>query len=164
MESYRHTQPGTVVRWALLLGMLPLPCLSLMHVPHFPVLPFYLVLFPLLLFSQILLWSLTIEINPGHFKFWFGPGLIRKTIPLVRVESCEPVDGIRAWGIHWGGKRGWLYNVSGFRAVALTLHGGKRLMVGTDEPEKVCQAVAKAKSELGSGDTAAWGQGGPQAP
>jgi hypothetical protein len=94
--------------------------------------------------SSLLLWSLTIEINASHFRFWFGPGLIKKTIPIVKIKACEPVDGILAWGIHWAGKRGWLYNVSGRRAVALTLTDGGHLMVGTDEPERVCEAVSLA--------------------
>jgi hypothetical protein len=148
MLPYRHTQPGTVVRWALLAAMFPfigLPWLLSLPLP----LPARLTI-PLLALgvpiSLFLLWSMTIEITATHFKFWLGPGIIRKTLPIMRIQGCEPVDGILAWGIHWAGKRGWLYNVSGRRAVALTLTDGGALMVGTDEPEKVCEAVAQAKA------------------
>ena len=49
------------------------------------------------------------------------------------------------WGIHLT-PRGGLYNVSGFRAVAVRLKGGKRFLLGTDEPERVCEAISLALS------------------
>jgi hypothetical protein len=41
---------------------------------------------------------------------------------------------------------GWLYSVSGLAAVELTLQDGKRLRIGTDEPERLCQAIGQAQS------------------
>lgn len=151
MECYRHTQPGTVLRWALLLGLLPLPLVAWLA-PALPLLPLLAALAAVTAVSAVLLWSLTVEVNAAHFKFWFGPGLIRKTVPLARIQSWEKIGGIRAWGIHWAGKKGWLYNVSGFEAVALTLDNGQRFMVGTDEPDLLCEAVAKAKAAFAVGD------------
>lgn len=145
---YQHTQAGTVVRWALLCGLAPLlafPWIMPSPMPV-PALATVLVLLISVPASVILLWSLTIEITATHFSFRLGPGFIRKTVPIVRIASCVPVDGILAWGIHWGGRRGWLYNVSGRRAVALTLSDGKAFMVGTDEPERVCEAIGQAKA------------------
>lgn len=149
MTPYRHTQAGTVVRWAMFAGLLPLPALLLLPVPKaFSVgIIAALVIMPLVL--GYLLWSLTIEISPAHFKFWFGPGLIGKTVPLALVAHCEPVTGLRAWGIHWAGtKKGWLYNVSGRQAVAVSLEDGTRFTVGTDEPQSVCDAVSQARTAL----------------
>jgi hypothetical protein len=80
--------------------------------------------------------------------------LIGKTVPVAAIAGCEPVDGLWAWGIHWAGKRGWLFNVSGHQAVALTLSDGKRLMVGTDEPQRLCQAVAEARTAFAAGEQA----------
>ena len=154
MSPYRHTQPGTVVRWALLAPLLALVALPLMPVP-WPVLgPLMGLVAAIGAVSVVLLWSLTIEVTPAHFKFWFGPGLIGKTLPVARIVSCTPVDGLWAWGIHWAGKRGWLYNVSGHRAVALRLSDGKALMVGTDEPERLCEAVAQARAGFTAGEQA----------
>jgi hypothetical protein len=148
MNFYRHTQAGTVIRWALLAGLLPLTALAWL-----PAIPPTLVVLLLALAivtvaSTLLLWSLTIEISPAHFKFWFGPGLIGKTVALVDITACDPVDGIRAWGIHWAGKKGWLYNVSGFQALSISLKNGQRFMVGTDEPASVCEALAKARQRF----------------
>lgn len=159
MIPYRHTQPGTVIRWALLGGLLPLPLLALL--PPGPILwvPLMAGLALLDLLMLALFWSLTVEVTSVHLAFWFGPGLISRRLPLVRVVTCEPVDGIRSWGIHWAGQRGWLYNVSGLQAVAVTLSEGGRLMVGTDQPEALCAAVTQAKAAFAAVEDA-----GPVAP
>ena len=49
----------------------------------------------------------------------------------------------RQRGIRWWG-HGWLYNVSGFKAVEIELASGKRLRIGTDEPERLAQAISAA--------------------
>jgi hypothetical protein len=150
MTPYRHTQAGTVVRWAVLAGLLPLPALYLLPIPPMLVVVIVTVLVSVPVLLIFLLWSLTIEVSPAHFKFWFGPGWIGKTVPMARVAGCEPMDKkIMAWGIHWAGPtKGWLYNVSGFQAVVVSLEDGTRFMVGTDEPQAVCEAVAKAQATL----------------
>jgi hypothetical protein len=43
-------------------------------------------------------------------------------------------------GIHLS-RFGWLYNVSGFDAVAIILKSGKRFALGTDEPDALLQAL-----------------------
>jgi len=49
------------------------------------------------------------------------------------------------WGIHLT-PSGWLYNVGGARAVQLDLHNGRSLRVGTDEPERLCEAITVLKA------------------
>src|SRR5262245_12395752 len=88
--------------------------------------------------------TLTVEVTADRLRFWFGPGFPRKTIPVqdiqsVRVVANSPFFG---WGIHWFGP-GWLYNVSGLRAIELELQGGRKLRIGSDEPEALAQAVAQ---------------------
>jgi hypothetical protein len=80
--------------------------------------------------------SLTIVITDRELHWRFGPGLIRKRVPLAEIVAVRPVKiNLReGWGIHWT-RFGWLYNVSGFGAVAVTLRSGKRFALGTDEPE-----------------------------
>ena len=36
---------------------------------------------------------------------------------------------------------GWLYNVSGFDAVAITLRDGRKFAVGTDDPHGLITAI-----------------------
>jgi hypothetical protein len=47
------------------------------------------------------------------------------------------------WGIRYGSK-GKAYNVSGSRGVRLELSNGKRLLIGSQRPEELSEAVAAA--------------------
>jgi hypothetical protein len=40
--------------------------------------------------------------------------------------------------------------------VAVTLADGRRFMVGTDEPEQLCQAVAEARAQVAAVDAGAY--------
>ena len=88
--------------------------------------------------------SLTIEIADGELRWWFGPGWIRKRVPLATVASAKVVRTslLEGWGIHYS-RFGWLYNVSGFDAVAVTLNNGKRFCLGSDEPETLAAELTR---------------------
>src|SRR4051794_15093141 len=64
--------------------------------------------------------SLTIEVSDTELRWHFGPGFPRKRVPLNEVASAEAVHTSfwNGWGIHYT-PRGWLYNVSGYGAVAI---------------------------------------------
>jgi len=86
--------------------------------------------------------SLTIAVRDGQLSWWFGPGIVKKTIPLASIAAAQPTTTsiLNGWGIHLTG-RGWLYNVAGRQAVLVTQHDGKRFLLGTDEPESLAQAI-----------------------
>jgi len=86
--------------------------------------------------------SLTIEITVDELRWHFGPGLISKRVPLAEIASAKMVQTtfLEGWGIHLS-RFGWLYNVSGRGAVAITLRNGKRFALGTDEPEALCAII-----------------------
>jgi hypothetical protein len=72
----------------------------------------------------------------------FGPGIIRKKVRLAEIVRCDPIR-IRwwyGWGIHLT-PYGWLYNVSGFNAVAITLRDGRKIAFGTDDPHGLVDAI-----------------------
>lgn len=86
--------------------------------------------------------SLTVEVENGFLKFWFGPGFIKKNIDLSQVVDCQAVKN--SWLCGWGIRltpNGWLYNVSGFEAVEIKLKSGKQFRLGTDQPTELCQAI-----------------------
>jgi hypothetical protein len=63
-------------------------------------------------------------------------------VRLAEIVGCEPIR-IRwwyGWGIHLT-PCGWLYNVSGFDAVAITLRNGKKVALGTDDPYGLVTAI-----------------------
>jgi hypothetical protein len=86
--------------------------------------------------------SLTIAVRDGQLSWWFGPGIVKKTVPLSTIASAEPttISVFSGWGIHLTG-RGWLYNVAGRQAVLITQQDGKRFLLGTDEPDNLAQVI-----------------------
>lgn len=86
--------------------------------------------------------SLTVEVTDQHLRWRFGPGFIRKKVLLSDIGHAEVTRTkvIEGWGIHRT-SRGWLYNVSGFQAVAIRLKTGKRFLLGSDEPEALVMAL-----------------------
>jgi hypothetical protein len=135
---YWHQQRGTLVVAILL----PL-ALAILGLGIWKFKPICLAA-PILLLAAWLFHSLTIEISGGELRWQFGPGWIRKSIPLAEIASARVVrtNFHEGWGIHWS-RFGWLYNVSGFDAVAVTLHDGKKFALGTDEPARLVEAIQK---------------------
>jgi transcriptional regulator with XRE-family HTH domain len=90
--------------------------------------------------------SLTTRVENGFIKWNFGVGLISKAVPISRVLTNRPVRNKAWWGI---GIRvipgGWLYNVSGLRSVELVLDDGKRIRIGSDDPDEFSQAIDQAR-------------------
>jgi len=142
MVRYEHTQRGTIIQAALLIGAVICFGLSrLVAAPPF-VVPMVLVVFVV---CAYMFSSLTIHITDHALHWCFGPGTFRKTLALADIKTAEVtrtrlLDG---WGIHKT-SRGWLYNVSGFDAVLITLHSGKGILLGTDEPDRLRSAILRA--------------------
>jgi len=137
-EHYRHTQTGWAVIWAMMAAAILLTLMALASGGAFPVALVAVLLLPLALFS-----TLTVVVDDTYLSFHFTLGLIRKRVPLWQIRHYAPVRNpwYYGWGIHlYPG--GTLYNVSGSRAVEILRTGGRRLRVGTNEPECVCSAIA----------------------
>jgi len=99
-----------------------------------------------------LFWSMTVQVTGEALEFWFGPGVIRRRVPLADIVTAEEVRTTiwQGWGIHWT-TRGWLYNVSGFDAVRGHLKTGKAILVGTDEPQALADAIREGISRTAGG-------------
>jgi hypothetical protein len=141
VTRYEHTQIGHVIIWSLLaIILIAAGGLTGHHAP--PV-----VVSIILLVCLVLFYKLKITIEDGTLCACFGPGIIRKRVPLAEIVECEPIR-IRwwyGWGIHLT-PRGWLYNVSGFDAVAITLRNGGKFALGTDDPNGLTAALREAIS------------------
>ncbi len=144
MFRYEHTQRGTVLLVTLLMAVLFLLVLDRLAATARGI---PLTLTGILAICGFLFSSLTIRITDQALHWQFGPGLIRKQVPLKDIESTEVTETtfLQGWGIHYTA-RGWLYNVSGFRAVAVRLKNGKQFLLGTDEPEKLHTVILRARS------------------
>ena len=97
----------------------------------------------IMLVSAFVFSSLTIVVRDGQLSWWFGPGVVKKTVPLSTIVSAKPTTTslINGVGIHLT-MRGWLYNVAGRRAVLVTQSDGNRFLIGTDEPERLAKAIS----------------------
>jgi hypothetical protein len=89
--------------------------------------------------------GLTVTIDKAFIRIRFGPGVFWKTYSLATISDCRPVWNGWWWGygIRWY-FRGWLYNIAGFEAVEITFKSGKKIRIGTDQPDMLTQAVKQA--------------------
>jgi hypothetical protein len=70
----------------------------------------------------------------------FGPvALFKRSVEYDQIESAEigrttVLDG---WGIHWSLRGGWVWNIWGRDCVVIRFRDGGRLMVGTDDVDRL---------------------------
>jgi hypothetical protein len=136
--AYRHTQIGWVLLAALAAGAGVVVFAAGKAGWSTPA----SVVLTLLIAVAVLFCTLTVMINGGLIECRYGPGLIRKYIPLATVRGVRTVR--TAWYQGWGIRLtsdGWLFNVSGLDAVEVELSDGKRIRIGTDEPQALAAAI-----------------------
>ena len=139
---YHHKQIGYLLIGALLAGLIFIGIL-MFKTEFNPITVFVLIVIGICLY---LFHSLTIEINDQHLIFFFAHGFLKKKIAIAEIEKAEIVTN--RWYYGWGVrliKNGWLYNVSGFKAVEIQKKDGKTVRIGSDEPENVKQVIEKLK-------------------
>lgn len=149
MELYRHTQIGHVIRLSLGAGILFVAIVFGITLNGGLTMPAIITgaTLGLLALSLLLFHSMTVSVREGEIALSFGPGIIRKSIATADVASCRTVRNpwYYGWGIHLT-PAGWLFNVSGFDAVEVTLANGRRYRIGTDAPQELEAAIRKLKS------------------
>ncbi|MGC8763382.1 MAG: hypothetical protein ACP5VN_07095 [Acidobacteriota bacterium] len=142
--EYPHRQVGWTVLSFLAAGvlvslLLPRTAGGLPSDPRGRVVLLFL---PLVLALGAAFATLTVQVDRDRLLLRFGLGLWRRTVPLAEVESARPLKIPWTWGY---GIRlapgGWLYRVGGRDGVGLRLRGGRRLYVGTDDPEGLLGAL-----------------------
>jgi hypothetical protein len=144
MDTYRHTQRGTTILTLLGIGMLIVVIALGTQAGVAPLLAVLLVL----AVAAVLFGSLTIEIRDGMLTWSFGPGLLHKRVRVADIQGWAVVQN--PWWYGWGIRltpNGWLYNVAGQNAVEITMKSGRRLRIGTDEPEQLSTALQRAVAE-----------------
>lgn len=143
MKEYEHRQTAFWTLYAL-----GLPALIYLVIGAFsPATRPALFVAVVLLLCAFFFWNLTITIQHETLRASFGPGLVRKTVPVADIVACEPIRTRWWWG--WGihlTPYGWLYNVSGFDAVVVTLRNGRRFCLGTDQPNELIAAIRRVAS------------------
>lgn len=152
---YEHTQKG---HKAIVFGLLLIifagsaACFILLDIVPMrtasEVVYYWIVAAAWLLNGAFLIWlmlitsALTVVIEDGFIRIRFGGGAWRKKFGLEQIMRAEAVRNKWSfgWGIHYTGSA-WLYNVSGLDAVEITMQNGGKRRIGTDEPEKLTEAI-----------------------
>jgi prepilin signal peptidase PulO-like enzyme (type II secretory pathway) len=89
-------------------------------------------------------YSITVTVDEKEVTAVFGIGLIKKKIPIDTIENVEAARN--KWYYGWGIRyvlfqNTWMYNCSGLDAVQLYFKDGKKFRIGTDEPDKLINAI-----------------------
>ena len=141
-RPYRHTQIG----WQVYGAIIPL---TLILIWGFVTQDFqvFAILIVIVAAAFAFFGWLTVDINASRVLVKFGIGVIRRSLSLDTIRGFAPVKN--PWYYGWGIRftpHGILYNVSGFQAVEILLDDGRRVRVGTDEPEALVRALHAATS------------------
>ncbi len=138
MIQYQHRQFAKTLMIILSLGTIICLILATQQSHRYISLGVALLLF----ICGIIFSRLSIEVTDEDLRWKFGSGLIQKTVKLSEIEAVEITRTtlIEGWGIHLT-RRGWLYNISGWKAVVIKLKQNQQFLLGTDEPEKLVSAI-----------------------
>jgi hypothetical protein len=142
---YEHTQIGYLIICVLFAATVCVAITGIVAPSDRGVLLIDATIELILLICAIMFCKLTIKIDEETLQVCFGIGLICKKVPLIEIVACDPIR-IRwwyGWGIHLT-PYGWLYNVSGLDAVAITLRNGRRFALGTNDPDGLVEAIRRS--------------------
>jgi len=130
--EYRHTQIGYTILVFLALAIIVILSVT----PDMASSIYTLLPISILLVVSGLFCSLTIQIGDGTLCWFFGPRFWKKKIRLTEVKHAEIVTNSwwHGWGIRFTNS-GWLYNVSGLKAVQITTR------LGTNDPVGLLNAI-----------------------
>jgi hypothetical protein len=86
--------------------------------------------------------KLTIRIDDEALRAFLALGITCEKVSLAEIVACEPIriQWWHGWGIHLT-PYGWLYNVSGLDAVAITLRNRQKFALGTDDQNGLITAI-----------------------
>lgn len=145
--KYKHTQKAGVPFYAILAAGI-LSCVITFFEQSSPPIAVLVGILLVLIWAILLMSSLTVTIDKQFLHVRFGPGVYFVKFALSNIADIGPKYGtwwIWGWGIKWY-FTGWLYNIAGFKSVEIILKNGKKRRIGTDQPEKLADAIKKAIS------------------
>ena len=64
-----------------------------------------------------------------------------RDIRSASAVTYHPIMDYGGWGVRWSFK-GWCYNVSGNRGVTVALANGSSVLIGSQRPEELTEAIA----------------------
>ena len=145
--KYKHTQKAGVPFYAAL--AVPVVLGIMFCVSEFPPVGLLVLVVCLLVYLLLMLSSLTVTIDEQFLRVRFGPGVFFRKFPVSEFAGIglKYTTFIWGWGIRWY-FGGWLYNIAGFKSVEIIFKNGKKIRIGTNEPEKLSEAIRQAMRQV----------------
>lgn len=144
---YKHTQLAWVI-WAIITWIATFLAMAAVLIGNnIGVIGFALVL----ILVAVAFYGLTVEVDKEKqsISWWFGPGVAKKSVPFSDIAYVKPVRNSFRHGI---GMRisndGWVYSVSGFSAIEITLHDGMKYRIGTNDQSNLLAAFPNSLTEI----------------
>jgi hypothetical protein len=101
------------------------------------------------LFLITTFYRMATELTPSELRVRFGwVPLFGEAVPLRHILGCEavtyrPLD-FGGWGLRGSWRGGGALNARGDRGVRLALDNGKSLIIGSQRPEALAEAIGRA--------------------
>lgn len=91
--------------------------------------------------------AITYRLSPLHFR--------TKRIPWSEVQESfirkyKPMREYGGWGLRYGFRNGWAFNMKGNMGMQLVLRNGKRILIGTQRPEELRAYLVSLGKNTGS--------------
>src|SRR3990167_2609605 len=158
MTPYKHTQIGYLM---LVITLVVLVFFAWIQITARAETPSYdsganfaiTAIMALILFILVSFSTLTVAIDEQFLRIRFGWGIFRKKFLLTDIAAIRKVKNhwYYGWGIRlWFWPKMWIFNVSGFDAIELTMKNGKIYRIGPDEPEKLEAAIKQVIARMAS--------------
>ncbi len=149
MTTYKHTQIGYLILGVTLITLVLFVSIyitALAEPPSVDSGPNLLVstIMTFIVFILASFSTLTVSIDEKYIRIKFGYGIFSKCFSMSDISSVKQVKNCwyYGWGIRlWPRPYMWIYNVSGFDAIELTMKNGKVYRIGTDDAIKLYMAI-----------------------
>lgn len=156
--NYKHTQIGYLMLVVILAVLVLFAWVNFMASAEPPSVDsgtnlLVTAIMALILFILASFCSLQVAVDEAYVKIKFGYGIFRKKFLLSEIASVKAVKNhwYYGWGIKgWLWPQMWIFNVSGFDAVEIKMKNNKTYRIGTDEPEKLEQAILQTLPSIQS--------------
>ena len=146
METKKYTQFGTlsviVMAPFLIFSLIMIISSGFKDLTQFGVLSFVAII---MLICLLTFYKSTIYIDDTYIYFKLGIGIVAKKYLISDIQSCKSVRNNPLFGIGIRKiPKGWLYNVSGLRAIELTFKNKKSIVrIGTNQPDEIAETISK---------------------
>jgi len=152
MTAYKHTQIGylmLVVTLAVLVLFTWLQITARAEPPSYDSGTNFAVsaIMVLILFILASFTTLTTSIDKNYLQIKFGYGIFTKRFILNQITSVQTVKNhwYYGWGIRlWLWPKMWIYTISGFDAVEITMKNGEVYRIGTDVTKELEATIKRS--------------------